>query len=148
MTAQTTSEATIAGTAAGAERARSPRRAFLLHLGEMLLAMALGMVVLGGAVEGVLRLAGSSLTDAPASIQAAVMAFDMTAPMVWWMQRRGHPARHSVEMAASMVVPSAFAIALHWLDLVSADAVLVIQHELMIPAMVAAMLWRHDHYSR
>ena len=45
--------------------------------------MALGMVVLGGAVEGVLRLAGTSLSDAAAAVQAAVMAVDMTAPMVW-----------------------------------------------------------------
>ena len=63
------------------------------------------------------------------------------------MKRRGHPARHNVEMAASMIVPSALAIALHWAGALSAGGVLVLQHELMIPAMVGVMLWRYDHYS-
>jgi hypothetical protein len=143
MTAHTTTATETASTS----RAHSPRRAFLLHLGEMLLAMALGMVVLGGAMEGVLRLAGSSLTDAPAAVQAAVMAIDMTIPMAWWMRHRGHPRRHNVEMSASMIVPSAFAIVIHWIGLISSDTVMVLQHELMIPAMVAVMLWRYDHYS-
>src|SRR4051812_48450991 len=99
MTAHTT---TATETASPASASRSPRRAFLMHLGEMLLAMALGMVVLGGAVEGVLRLLGTSLSDAPAAVSAAVMAFDMTVPMVWWMHHRGHPKQHNAEMAASM----------------------------------------------
>ena len=135
-------------TTAAATATRTPRRAFLMHLGEMVLAMAFGMAVLGGAVEGVLRLAGTSLTDAPAAVQAAVMAVDMTLPMVWWMRHRGHPKQHNLEMAASMLVPSAFAIALHWMRLVSSDMVMVLQHQLMIPAMVGVMLWRYDHYSR
>jgi hypothetical protein len=146
MKAHTTTTEATGGSIGGARR-RSARRAFLLHLGEMFLAMALGMLVLGAAVEGVLRLAGSSLGDAPAAVQAAVMAFTMTAPMVWWMDRRGHPARHNVEMAASMIVPSAIAVGLHWAGALSADNVLVVQHELMIPAMVGVMLWRYDHYS-
>ena len=146
MTTRTTTTATVTG-AASESRTRSPRRAFLLHVGEMLLAMALGMVVLGGAIEGVLQLAGSSLTAAPAAVQAAVMAFDMTAPMVWWMHRRGHPKQHNVEMAGSMIAPSVFAILLHWIGIVSAGAVMAVQHELMIPAMLGVMLWRYDHYS-
>jgi hypothetical protein len=75
------------------------------------------------------------------------MAFNMTAPMVWWMHFRGHPARHNVEMAGSMVVPTAIVIALHWLGLVPGGAVLAIQHVIMIPAMVGVMLWRYDHYA-
>jgi hypothetical protein len=137
MTAQTTT----------ATAARSPRRIFLLHLGEMLVAMALGMVVLGGALEGVLRLLGTSLTGAPAAVSAAVMTIDMTLPMAWWMHQRGHPVRHNVEMAASMVVPSAIVVALHWFGLIGSGAVLALQHQLMIPAMVGVMLWRYDHYS-
>jgi flagellar biosynthetic protein FliP len=129
-------------------RTRSGPKAFALHLLEMLAAMGLGMLVLGGAVEGGLALAGSGLGDAPASVAAAVMAVNMTVPMVWWMNRRGHPARHSIEMAASMVVPTALAIALHWLGAVGSHGVLMIQHVVMIPAMVAVMLWRYEHYSR
>ena len=144
MTAQT-NQATAGSIAT--ERVRSPRRAFLMHLLEMLIAMSLGMVLLGGALEGVLRLAGTSLTGAPAAVQAAVMAIDMTLPMAWWMHRRGHPKRHNVEMAASMVVPSVLAIALHWSGALSSHGTLIAQHEAMLPAMVGVMLWRYDHYS-
>jgi hypothetical protein len=132
----------------GARRSRSPRAAFALHVGEMLVAMVAGMVVLGAAVEGALALAGTSLGDAPVSAGAAVMAFDMTAAMVWWMRFRGHPARHSAEMAASMVVPTAVVVVLHRSGILAADAVLAAQHVVMVPAMVAVMLWRHDHYAR
>jgi flagellar biosynthetic protein FliP len=120
---------------------------FVLHLGEMLIAMFLGMLVLGGAIEIALVAAGGSLGDASASVQATVMAFTMTAPMVWWMRFRGHPRSHNLEMAASMIVPTAVVIGLHWLGAISAGGVLVLQHAVMIPAMVAVMLWRYDHYS-
>lgn len=146
MTGRTTGGA-MAARMRTAPGTRSPRRAFLLHLGEMLLAMALGMVVLGGAIEGALRLVGSNFTDAPAAAQAAVMGLNMTAPMVWWMHRRGHPTQHNVEMAASMLVPSALVIVVHWTGAIGSDMVMVLQHQLMIPAMVGVMLWRYDHYS-
>jgi hypothetical protein len=128
-------------------RPHSGRRAFARHLAEMLVAMALGMLVLGGAIEGALALVGASLSDAPASLTATVMAVNMTVPMVWWMHYRGHPVRHNVEMAASMVVPTAVVIALHWLATIPSDSVMALQHVVMVPAMVGVMLWRYDHYS-
>jgi hypothetical protein len=134
-------------TAWPSDRARSGRRAFALHLAEMVIAMLLGMVVLGGAIEGALALAGASLSDAPTSLAAAVMAVNMTVPMVWWMHHRGHPVQHNVEMAASMVIPTAVVIALHWLAIIPAGGVMMAQHVVMIPAMVGVMLWRYDHYS-
>lgn len=140
-------EADASAHAGAARRTRSPRRRFLLHLGEMLLAMFLGMAVLGGVVEGSLALAGTRLSDGPVSVHAGVMAFNMTVPMVWWMRHRGHPARHGWEMAASMVVPTALVVALHWLGAIPSDAVLAVQHAVMIPAMVGVMLWRYDHYA-
>ena len=123
---------------------RSGRVVFALHLGEMLL----GMLVLGGAAEGVLTLNGASLSDLPASLHAAVMAAEMTIPMVLWMRYRGHPVRHNVEMAASMVVPTAIVIALHWLSVIPSGTVMLVQHAVMIPAMAAVMLARYEHYSR
>jgi hypothetical protein len=148
MTAFNT-ESTLAPqtTVAATARARSPWRAWSFHLAEMMIAMVAGMVVLGGALEGLLSLAGTSLSGASAAVTASVMAFNMTAPMVWWMRYRGHPARHNAEMAGSMVVPTAIVIALHWLGLVAGDAVLLIQHVVMIPAMVGVMLWRFEHYA-
>jgi hypothetical protein len=127
-------------------RHRSPWRAWSFHLAEMMIAMFLGMGVLGFAVEGVLSLLGASLSHAPAAVMASVMAFNMTAPMAWWMRYRGHAARHNVEMSASMIVPTALVIVLHWLGAVGADSVLLIQHVVMIPAMVGVMLARFEHY--
>ena len=132
---------------APATRGRGAWRAWSFHLAEMMLAMIAGMVVLGGALEGMLSLAGTSLADASAAIKASVMAFNMTVPMAAWMHHRGHGARHNVEMAGSMVVPTALVIALHSLGLVAADGVLLIQHVVMIPAMVGVMLVRFEHYA-
>ena len=124
------------------------RRRFARHVGEMLLAMFAGMLVLGGVVAGALALAGTSLDDASASVVAAVMAFNMTIPMVAWMHYRRHPVARSAEMAASMIVPTAGAIGLYSLGVLSSEAVPAVQHAVMIPAMVAVMLWRYDHYAR
>ena len=131
---------------------RSGRAVFALHLAEMLLVMLLGMLVLGGAAEGALRLNGGSLSDTPAGLHAAVMAAELTVPMVLWMRYRGHPVRHNVEMAASMVAPTALVIALHSFPLififVNVTTGLDGVPGVMIPAMVSVMLWRYEHYSR
>jgi len=103
--------------------------------------------VLGGALEGLLALAGTSVAHASPPATASIMAFNMTAPMVWWMRFRGHPARHNAEMAGSMIVPTALVLALHWLGVVAGDSVLLIQHVVMIPAMVGLMLARFEHYA-
>jgi hypothetical protein len=123
------------------------RRRFALHVGEMFIAMIAGMLVLGGVVELALSIGGASLHDAPPAAAAAVMGVNMTIPMVWWMRRRGHGSRDNAEMAGSMLVPTAMAIALHWIGAISADSVMVIQHVVMIPAMVGVMLLRYDHYA-
>ena len=75
------------------------------------------------------------------------MGFSMTVPMAWWMHHRGHPARHNVEMAGSMVIPTIAAIALYGAGAIAGEAVLALQHLVMIPAMVGVMLLRRDHYS-
>ena len=129
------------------KRLRPGTRHFLRHLGEMMLAMFLGMAVLGGVAEGLFAIAGSSLTETPAAFHASLMAFNMTVPMVAWMARRGHPAARSAEMAGAMIVPTAAAIALDVVGAIGPDAVLALQHAVMIPAMVAVMLWRREHYA-
>lgn len=123
------------------------RRTFVRHLIEMLLAMFAGMLVLGGVAELAFVLAGSSLGDQSPSLQAGLMGVNMTVPMVWWMAHRGHETARSVEMAASMLVPTSAAIALYEVGALAGGAVLGVQHVVMIPAMVAVMLWRYDHYA-
>jgi hypothetical protein len=46
-----------------------------------------------------------------------------------------------------MLVPTGIVIALHWLGAVPGDAVLAVQHVVMIPAMLGVMLWRYEHFS-
>ena len=120
---------------------------FALHLGEMIVAMLAGMLVLGGAVEGVLAVTDASMSDAPIAVRTAVMAITMTVPMVWWMRYRGHPVRHNIEMAGSMVVPTAIVIAMYWLAAIPSGSVMAVQHVIMIPAMAGVMLWRYEHYA-
>jgi hypothetical protein len=128
--------------------ARRPgRRTFLRHFVEMLLAMFLGMLVLGGITQLIFAAAGSSLTDAPGSVRVMLMGVDMTVPMVAWMSYRGHPRARNAEMAAAMIVPTLVAAALAAAGTLSTGAALGIQHAAMIPAMLGVMLWRYDHYS-
>jgi flagellar biosynthetic protein FliP len=139
---------TAGAVTAGEAPARSGARAFASHLGEMLAAMVAGMVVLGGITEGALALAGLSLMETSVSLAAAAMATYMTVPMVWWMRRRGHSPRMGAEMAGSMVVPSIAVIALYELGAIASGTVMAAQHLVMVPAMVAVMLARYEHYSQ
>ena len=126
---------------------RAGRRTFLRHFVEMLLAMFLGMLVLGGITQLIFAAAGSSLSDAPGSIRVMLMGFDMTVPMVAWMSYRGHPRARNAEMATAMIVPTLVAAALAAAGMLSTAAALAVQHAAMIPAMLGVMLWRYDQYS-
>lgn len=123
-------------------------RSFLRHYGEMVLVMALGMVVLGLPTGWMLEGIGSSWSELRADAPAAMlglMALTMTAPMVWWMRRRGHGARATAEMAASMIVPTLAAIAL--LTVAEIGDLLVAEHVLMLAGMFAVMLARPEEYT-
>ncbi|MGH3585588.1 MAG: hypothetical protein ACRDQ0_04625, partial [Pseudonocardia sp.] len=93
------------------------------HYLEMLVAMALGMVVLTPVWELGLGAVGASwLLDRiePASM---IMATSMSIPMVAWMRHRGHGLASSLEMAASMYLSFVVLYPLLWLGLISADSV-------------------------
>ena len=121
---------------------------FARHFGEMILAMLLGMAVLGGLAELAFAVAGGSLSDQPGSFQIMLMGFNMTVPMLLWMSYRGHARAQNVEMAASMVVPTVAAAVLAWTGALGTGAGMGVQHAAMIPAMLGVMLWRYDDYSR
>jgi uncharacterized membrane protein YhaH (DUF805 family) len=123
------------------------KRAFVRHFGEMVLAMVLGMVVLGGLAELLFAAASSSLADQSGSTQVMLMGLNMTVPMVLWMSYRGHAAARNAEMALSMIVPSVAAAALAWAGALESGAALGVQHAVMIPAMLGVMLWRYQDYS-
>jgi hypothetical protein len=126
-------------------------RHFLRHFVEMVVAMMLGMCVLGAAFGAFHQLAfGSGYAAAwrdHVGLAALAMAFNMTVPMVLWMRYRGHNWERGGEMAAAMNLPLLPALALYAVDLIPARGVLGIQMMLMIPAMLAAMLYRKDEYS-
>lgn len=126
-------------------------RHFIRHFFEMIAVMMLGMVVLGGAFGELHRLAlGSGFADAwrdHVGLAAFAMAFNMTVPMVLWMRYRGHSWERGGEMAAAMNLPLLPAFVLYGFDVIPAEGVLGMQMMLMIPAMLAAMLYRKEEYS-
>ncbi len=132
-------------------RRSGPRRRFLRHFLEMTVVMMLGMCVLGGAFRELHVLVfGNGFAAAwreHAGLAAYGMAFTMTVPMVLWMRYRGHSWERGGEMALAMNLPVLPVLGLYVFDVVGFDAVLGLQMALMIPAMLAAMLYRRDEYS-
>ena len=118
-------------------------RHFVWHLGEMFLAMVVGMAALDAVFEGVLSATGTSyavvVDDAPVAV-ALILMFNMTVPMLLWMRIRGHQRSEVSEMGVAMVVVGAMTVFLLWLAVIDAGAICGIECGLMIPAMAAAML--------
>ena len=126
-------------------------RHFARHLGEMLLAMVVGMMVLGALDRGIVAAAGASvddLRDTVPEVVALVMAFNMTAGMTVWMRHRGHPWARVAEMAGAMFVPALVAIVLFWCAVIHSESIFSVEHAAMLPAMIAVMLLHRDEYSR
>jgi hypothetical protein len=127
------------------------RRRFVRHFFEMVVVMMLGMVVLGAAFGAFHQVAfGSGYADAwrdHVGLAAFAMAFNMTVPMVLWMRYRGHSWERGGEMALAMNLPLLPAFVLYAFDAIPARGVLGMQMMLMIPAMLAAMLYRKEEYS-
>ena len=126
-------------------------RHFIRHYIEMLVAMGLGMLVLGVPAIGILSAAGTSTTDLRTDAPALMllgMAVTMTVPMVAWMRYRGHGWAPSNEMALSMFIPTFAVIGLLWTGSVTDfGALMTIEHVAMLPAMLVAMLLRREEYS-
>jgi hypothetical protein len=117
----------------------------------MLLAMVVGMMVLGALDRGIVAAAGASvddLRDRAPELVALVMAFNMTVGMTVWMRHRGHSWARVAEMAGAMFVPAIAAIVLFWCALIHSEAILALEHAAMLPAMIAVMLLHRSEYSR
>ena len=123
---------------------------FLRHLGEMTLAMFVGMFAFGFALGVIAGVAGSSLESLRVSqpeLFMLGMGSAMSVTMVAWMRRRGHSWRDGWEMTAAMLVPVVGVLACYWAGAISADPVCPLSCVLMIPAMAGAMLFRLDIYT-
>jgi hypothetical protein len=115
----------------------------------MLLAMSAGMGIfhlLASQIPASSSLA--AVADSETVLHNAVMDFFMTVPMLAWMIVRRHGWRHSLEMGVAMIAPIAAINLLcslgaveylPWLANASGPAMLL--------GMLAAMLYRRDHYT-
>jgi hypothetical protein len=122
-------------------------RHFARHYVEMLVAMFLGMGVLIMPLGAALGLVGMSLHETDA-LMISGMALTMTAPMVAWMRYRGHGWSACSDMTAAMVIPTLGVLALLWSGLVGdVGTLLVIEHVVMLPSMLVAMVLRRDEYT-
>jgi hypothetical protein len=129
-----------------ANDSRASIRPFARHYAEMVAAMFLGMVLIPP-----LRLAlapvGVDIQDDP-TLRLVAMAVTMTLGMLAWMRYRGHGWGPSADMTAAMVIPTLVVLALLWADLASVDPLIMLEHVLMLPSMLVAMLLRREEYTR
>jgi hypothetical protein len=136
-----------------AEEVRTPqgqtasgRWRFRRHYLEMVAAMLVGMVILGGLVRGVLAQAGLKFPAQYPELAALEMAFDMSVGMVAWMRHRGHRWASTLEMAGAMFAPALALFPLLWLGVISGDSLLVLEHLAMFPLMYLVMRRRRADY--
>ena len=126
---------------------RLSAKKFALHFVEMVVAMAVGMVVLHPVWMFVLDAVGAAgLMHNPYS-GALIMATNMTVAMSAWMKVRSHRWRPIAEMGAAMYVPFLVLFVPLALGLIDKGALMLWGHLLMLPAMAAAMLLRPHEYA-
>ncbi len=125
---------------------------FVRHYVEMVVAMFLGMLVLGPPAAWALGAMGidwGRLSDDVPALMFLGMATTMTIPMVAWMVYRGHGWRANTEMSAAMFVPTFAVIGMLWAGLLTDLGVLMLlEHVAMLLAMAGAMLVRPSEYAR
>jgi hypothetical protein len=125
---------------------QTPTAHFIRHYLEMVIAMLLGMAVLG--FPGFTALEAAGVDTEAAGVLLFGMAITMTVPMVAWMRHRGHGWLPCWEMTAAMIVPTLGALALLEAGaLDGAHAAMGIQHVVMFPAMLGVMLLRRGEYT-
>ena len=134
-----------------APAARTSRRSgqawwrFARHLGEMVLAMLVGMVALGGVLAVVGTLPGHDTLIG----EYAWMGFAMSVPMVLWMRRMGHSWADGFEMSAWMVVPMYALVVPVAVGAVAMEPMALMgwAHVAMIGGMALLMLYRWETYA-
>ncbi len=120
---------------------------FARHLGEMMVAMWIGMPI-GRALFAVVF--GSASNAAVRQHDVAwtlLMAFAMTVPMVAVMLYRGHSPRSAGEMAAVMIGPALPFVGLELAHVISGPVAGLYMGVSMV-AMIALMVYRRREYRR
>ena len=122
---------------------------FTRHLLEMVVAMMIGMGVLGLALAAL----GEPPGYANPLVEYGLMGVFMSVPMVAWMRGRGHAWSDAGEMTAAMLSPMFALVVPVELGLagfvpgLSEDSLMMLSHVAMIAGMVALMVYRWDHYA-
>ena len=116
------------------------------HYLEMVLTMVIGMVVLHPVWAVAFDAAGVPDALDHATVMALVMATDMSLAMGAWMRYRGHCWRPIIEMSATMYLPFAVFLVPVWVGAMSGSAMIIAGHAVMLPTMLALMVWRRDEY--
>jgi hypothetical protein len=111
---------------------------FVGHYLEMVVAMVVGMIALDPLwpAEWLAR----------TEVHAVVMATNMTVAMGLWMRVRRHSWPRILEMCAAMYLPFVALLVPYWMGALSAMGLMVAAHVIMLPLMLAAMLWRRSEY--
>jgi hypothetical protein len=125
-----------------------PIRRFIRHFAEMVLAMVAGMLILEPVWRVIYTALGWSGVFDRADVASLVMATDMTLGMAIWMRHRGHGWASVAEMGAAMYIPFLVLFVPFWMGMLDGGTLMLAGHLLMLPAMVAAMLYRRGEYTR
>jgi hypothetical protein len=141
----------IRGSTTSADDREHRRRTFLRHLAEMIIAMMLGMCILGMAFRGIHTALFGGGFDAAwrqhTELAVFAMTFNMTLPMVLWMHHRGHTWERGGEMAGAMFLLALVVLVPFWAGAISSGVVLPLEMALMLPAMIGVMALRYDEYA-
>jgi uncharacterized membrane protein len=121
---------------------------FTLHFFEMCAPMcvgfAIGDLIYFWAAE---RFGYSEPFKQLPELSLLVVTLTMTAPMVAWMAYGRMPRRPIGEMAAVMPVLAVALLVLGWLSVLPMRDLALLEHGLMMPAMLVPMLFRLDFYA-
>ncbi|TMR96390.1 DJ-1/PfpI family protein [Nonomuraea basaltis] len=115
---------------------------FLWHYIEMVIAMMLGMLLLGLVWDAVLP----EITRI--DVNTLIMAADMTIGMAVWMRVRHHSWPGIAEMSVAMFAPFLVLLVPYWFGVLPGHLVMSIGHVLMFVLMAAVMLRRREEYLR
>ena len=113
-------------------------RRFIIHYGQMVVAMFAGM--------GLLMPVSMLLGDLRIEAEALVMATWMVIGMAAWMAWRRHSWTAIVEMSLAMYLGFVVLFPAHWIGLLSAGGLMLMGHIIMLPAMALSMLRRREEY--
>jgi hypothetical protein len=121
---------------------------FALHFAAMCVPMCIGFAVGDALYFSLAGLAGYSepFSELP-YLSVLIVTASMTAPMTAWMLYRGMPRRAIAEMSAVMPIVAIVLVGLSWLGLLPKDELALLEHSLMMPAMLIPMLMRLDLYT-